>query len=263
MKLKLMDKPVSAPVHAALLAARSALMERNPDAPVVVRSSALVEDRKGSSFAGQFESYLQLDGEDEFITAVRACWAALWSTRALRYMATHDLIRPIPPWPCWCSRSWPPGRRAARFPAPSEDEVLINATWGLGAAIAQGEVAPDRYVLSREGKMREAVTGFKQLSHAASCAHLRKPAPARPRAGTPCLTAAQAAELGTLVQRTETVMRMAVEVSGQWTTRASGSCRRGRSICSRRRSSTSAGAGIPASTASRPVSAGPRGVPAW
>ena len=57
----------------------------------MVRSSALVEDRFGSSFAGQFESYLGLEEEAEFITAVRACWAALWSTRALRYMATHDL----------------------------------------------------------------------------------------------------------------------------------------------------------------------------
>ena len=45
----------------------------------------------GSSFAGQFESYLGLDEESEFVTAVRSCWTALWSTRALRYMASHDL----------------------------------------------------------------------------------------------------------------------------------------------------------------------------
>src|SRR6478672_5666725 len=65
------------------------LMER-AGALVVVRSSALVEDRFGSSFAGQFESFIGIESEEDFITAVRSCWAALWSTRALRYMATHD-----------------------------------------------------------------------------------------------------------------------------------------------------------------------------
>ena len=57
-----------------------------------VRSSALVEDRKGANFAGQFESFLGIADEDVFLTAVRACWAALWnSSHARRYMENHDL----------------------------------------------------------------------------------------------------------------------------------------------------------------------------
>ena len=48
----------------------------------VVRSSALVEDRADSSFAGQFESFLELQSEEEFLVAVRACWA--------RYGIRHD-----------------------------------------------------------------------------------------------------------------------------------------------------------------------------
>src|SRR5258708_39548053 len=59
--------------------------------PGAVRSSALVEDRKGSSFAGQFESFLGLTDETEFLTAVRACWAALWTGNARRYMGNHGL----------------------------------------------------------------------------------------------------------------------------------------------------------------------------
>src|SRR5207302_3453692 len=57
----------------------------------VVRSSALIEDRAGANFAGQFESFLGLDNKADFLTAVRACWAALWTTNARRYMATHGL----------------------------------------------------------------------------------------------------------------------------------------------------------------------------
>ena len=57
----------------------------------VVRSSALIEDRKGANFAGQFESFLGLSDETEFLTAVRACWAALWTSHARRYMENHEL----------------------------------------------------------------------------------------------------------------------------------------------------------------------------
>ena len=56
-----------------------------------MRSSALIEDRKGANFAGQFESFLGLSDETEFLTAVRACWAALWTSHARRYMDNHDL----------------------------------------------------------------------------------------------------------------------------------------------------------------------------
>ena len=90
MKLELLQQPIASEVLTPLLEAWRELIAQT-GALTVVRSSALVEDRFGSSFAGQFESYLGIDVESEFLTAVRACWAALWSTRALRYMATHDL----------------------------------------------------------------------------------------------------------------------------------------------------------------------------
>src|ERR1700681_696847 len=89
MKLGLLDRPIVPEVLDPLLDAWRALVRRT-GALTVVRSSGLVEDRFGSSFAGQFESYLGLENETDFLTAVRACWAAPWSTRALRYMATHN-----------------------------------------------------------------------------------------------------------------------------------------------------------------------------
>ncbi len=214
MKLKLMGEPMSPALSDALLAARSALIERNDGAPVVVRSSALVEDRQGSSFAGQFESFLELADQTEFLTAVRACWAALWSTRALRYMATHDLD-PADTAMALLVQPLVAARVAGgALSRTSEDAILINATWGLGSTIAQGEVAPDRYMLSLNGELLESVSGFRQLSHTAACAHIRKPAaPSRPRAAaTPCLTPAQAVELGGLVRRTEQLMGMPVEI---------------------------------------------------
>ena len=212
MKLGLMEQPIAPAVREPLVAAWHALVEKT-GALSVVRSSALVEDRFGSSFAGQFESFLGLEGETDFLTAVRACWAALWSTRALRYMATHDLdpvdtamallVQPLVAARC----------AGGALSKTAEGDILINATWGLGSAIAQGEVAPDRYLLTSDGKLKESIPGAKQRQHAAGCVHV-----SRPGIGSSvyspmlCLDAGQAIELARLVHEVEALMGMPVEI---------------------------------------------------
>ena len=212
MKLGLLDRPIVQEVLDPLLAARRALAETT-GADMVVRSSALVEDRFGSSFAGQFESYLGLEDKADFITAVRSCWAALWSTRVLRYMATHDaspadtamaiLVQPL-------VSARVAGGGLSRT---AESGMVLNATWGLGSAIAQGEVVPDRIVLRRdehgELTLHDAVPGRK--FHRVGCAHGTRPVP-RALASKPCLNRAQALELGQLLQRVEDILGMPVEI---------------------------------------------------
>src|SRR5439155_3386732 len=175
----------------------------------VVRSSALVEDRVGSGFAGQFESFLELRNEGEFLTAVRACWAALWSTRALRYMATHgldaaDTAMALIVQPLVAARVSGGG-----LSRTADGDRVINAAWGLGSAIAQGEVAPDRYVLDLAGKLKESTPGRKY--HSMGCAHGRA-ALSRSLAGSRCLNDGQIAELGLVMRRAEEVIGEPVEI---------------------------------------------------
>jgi len=210
MKLGLLDQPITPEVLEPLLAARRNLLDAAGGQPIVVRSSALVEDRFGSSFAGQFESYLELDGEDDFLTAVRSCWAALWSTRVLRYMATHDaspadtamavLVQPLV---------------AARVAGGglsqgNDGDMVLNATWGLGSSIAQGEVVPERIVLTREGKHRDTALGRKY--HRVGCTQHGRPLLPRTLFSQPCLSEAEAEELGRILRKAETVMGMPVEI---------------------------------------------------
>ena len=208
MKLGLMDQPIMPQLLEPLLEARRAMVAAT-GASTVVRSSALVEDRFGSSFAGQFDSYLGLETEAEFVTAVRSCWAALWSTRVLRYMATHDaspadtamaiLVQPLV---------------AARVAGgglsrTADDDMVLNATWGLGSSVAQGEVVPERIVLTRDGAVRSSAAGRK--FNRIACAHGRRGAP-RALFSEPCLDDEQAMELGRLLRKTEEVMAMPVEI---------------------------------------------------
>ncbi|MFN7086868.1 MAG: PEP/pyruvate-binding domain-containing protein [Burkholderiales bacterium] len=213
MKLGLLDKPIIAEIREPLLTTWRELVARNGGALTCVRSSALVEDRYGSSFAGQFESFIGLESEADFLTAVRSCWAALWMTRALRYMATHGvdpaetamgvLVQPLV-----AARASGGG-----LSRTAEGDMLLSATWGLGSAIAQGEVTPDRYVVSRAGRILEIVAGRKD--HAVGCEHRAEPA-TRPMSkammNKPCLGQQQILELAALLQRTEDLMAMPVEI---------------------------------------------------
>ncbi|MEE8436473.1 MAG: PEP/pyruvate-binding domain-containing protein [bacterium] len=217
VKLGLFQGEIAPEILEPLLAGWRKLVNP-PRIPGVVRSSALIEDRPGTSFAGQFESFLGLDSEADFLTAVRSCWAALWSTQALRYMATHGmdpaenamalLIQPLV-----AARASGGG-----LSQTAEGEMILSATWGLGSAIAQGEVVPDRYVLSREGDLRESVPGRK--THRADCGHGAHvgnggdvgTAVAPALATAPCLDAAQAIELGRLLRGAEAVLGMPAEI---------------------------------------------------
>jgi len=212
MKLGLLDRPITPEVLDPLLAAWHELKSRT-SALTVIRSSALVEDRFGSSFAGQFESFLGIETESDFITAIRSCWGALWATRALRYMATHEidpaetamgvLVQPLVS-----------ARASGGGLSQSADgHMILSATWGLGSAIAQGEVTPDRYELARDGKLLHVTPGRKD--HQVGCIHRAEPTTqVVPHAlvAEPCLSAAQATQLGQLLRRVEDLMGMPVEI---------------------------------------------------
>ena len=184
--------------------------------PGAVRSSALIEDRADGNFAGQFESFLGINTEAEFMTALRACWAALWTTTARRSMAQHGqdpahtamavLVQPLV-----AARASGGG-----LSETADGQMLISATWGLGSTIAQGEVVPDRIVLSRQGFVRSNEAGRKH--HRETCSHAGDGAGTSPQAvpaalvRAPCLKAGEATTLGRLMRKAEGVLGMPVEI---------------------------------------------------
>jgi pyruvate,water dikinase len=214
VRLGLLSKSIVPEILEPLLGSWQALLKRANGAPTVVRSSSLVEDRFGSSFAGQFESYLGLDNEADFVTAVRACWAALWSPRVLRYMMNYDaspadtamgvLVQPLV-----AARASGGG-----LSRTGDEEMLLSATWGLGSAIAQGEVVPDSYVLSRNGTLLSGEVGRKY--HSVGCQHSLGGSGTRILScevvAQMCLSDERAVELGSYLRRAEEIMGMPVEI---------------------------------------------------
>jgi len=210
IRLALYQQPIAADILAPLLTAWRAQCAAG--ALGAVRSSALVEDRKGANFAGQFESFLGLADEAEFLTAVRACWAALWTSHARRYMDNFGLSPADTAMGVLIQPTVDARASGGGLSETAEGHMLISATWGLGSAIAQGEVVPDRIVLARNGFLRSIEAGRK--NHRDTCAHGVAAPQLVPAdmANAPCLTPGEAVTLGRLLRKCEQLAGGPVEI---------------------------------------------------
>jgi phosphohistidine swiveling domain-containing protein len=121
---------------------------------VVVRSSATAEDLPGISFAGQYNTYLNITMADEVCQAVRRCWASLWNARAISYRLNqgipHENLKIAV-----IVQEFINGEKAGiLFTANPlngrRDQMVINASWGLGEAIVGGQVSPDQWIIQKE-----------------------------------------------------------------------------------------------------------------
>jgi pyruvate,water dikinase len=120
---------------------------------VAVRSSATAEDLPGASFAGQQITYLNVKGEATLIEKIRLCWASLFTPRAIFYRAEKKfshLTTGISVIVQKMIQSQTSGVMFTTNPVNNDKKTLvIEAIWGLGELIVQGEVSPDHYEIER------------------------------------------------------------------------------------------------------------------
>ncbi|MEA3334961.1 MAG: PEP/pyruvate-binding domain-containing protein [Chloroflexota bacterium] len=121
--------------------------------PVAVRSSATAEDLPTASFAGQQDTYLNIRGGRALLDAVKKCWASLWTARALSYRMRQDIDPATVSLAVVVQQFIPAESAGVLFTANpidgERDQIVINATWGLGEAIVGGLVTPDTVVVDK------------------------------------------------------------------------------------------------------------------
>lgn len=135
---------------------------------VAVRSSATAEDLPELSFAGQQDTYLNVRGDDELITAVRQCWASLWSPRAILYRRRSAVDQQRVAMAVIVQRMVNAEVSGILFtanPATGDrSELVVNASYGLGEAVVGGEVNPDNIRLDRDThEIKEQSIGDKEV----------------------------------------------------------------------------------------------------
>ncbi|MFC4586218.1 PEP/pyruvate-binding domain-containing protein [Sphaerisporangium corydalis] len=122
---------------------------------VAVRSSATAEDLPGLSFAGQQDTYLNIQGEAALLDAVRRCWASLWGARAMAYRARNGIAADEVTTAVVVQELVPADAAGVLFTANpvtgAMDQMIVNAAWGLGEAVVGGQVTADTIVAARPG----------------------------------------------------------------------------------------------------------------
>lgn len=121
---------------------------------VAVRSSATAEDLPDASFAGQQASFMNIKGDANLVNAVRKCWASLFTARAIFYREQNKIKHKnvkISVIVQNMVQSEVSGVMFSVDPVTNDKSVIvIEAIWGLGDMIVQGQVVPDRYVVQKE-----------------------------------------------------------------------------------------------------------------
>ncbi len=145
---------------------------------VAVRSSATAEDLPGASFAGQQDTFLNVQGEANLIEKIKEAWASLFNARAIFYRATNHfdhfhvgIAIPVQK----MVESEMSGIMFTIDPVTNDrSKVVIEAIYGLGEMIVQGLVTPDHYevdkkagaILSKEVRIQEKMMEKKGTKNA-------------------------------------------------------------------------------------------------
>lgn len=147
---RLLEVPIPTELVAAIVSAWEAAGTEHAYA---VRSSATAEDLPGASFAGQQETYLNIRGEEALLSAVRACWASLFTDRAILYRIQNGFSHRAVLLSVVVQRMVLPEVSGLLFTADPvsghRHRLVIEASFGLGEALVSGLVTPDRYQLDK------------------------------------------------------------------------------------------------------------------
>ncbi len=138
----------------AILAAYRQLAALDGSLPAVaVRSSATAEDLPDASFAGQQETFLNIQGEAALLDACRRCYASLFTDRAISYRQLNGFDHLEVALSIGVQRMVRSDLACAgvMFSIDTEtgfrDAVLLTAAYGLGENVVQGAVNPDEVLI--------------------------------------------------------------------------------------------------------------------
>jgi pyruvate, water dikinase len=126
-------------------------MANGGPARVAVRSSATAEDLPEASFAGQLESFLNVEGEEALFDTCKRCFASLFTDRAIAYRENHGFDHLKIALSVGVQRMVRSDLASSGVMFSIDTEtgfprsVLINGAWGLGETVVQGTVDPDEF----------------------------------------------------------------------------------------------------------------------
>ncbi len=206
-----------AEIAAAVVAAHAELGQDS----VAVRSSATAEDLTDASFAGQQDTYLNVQGRDALLDAVKRCWASLWTARAITYRIRQGIAPDDVSLAVVIQRQIESDVSGVAFslnPNNNDyDEAAINSSFGLGESIVSGMVTPDNFVVNKvtHAIVAKQVAAKEYAIVGTAGGGTKETKPADPRAAS--LTDAQVLEVTELVTRVESHYKLPMDIEWAYT----------------------------------------------
>ncbi|MEO6504340.1 MAG: PEP/pyruvate-binding domain-containing protein [Jatrophihabitantaceae bacterium] len=175
------------------------------DLDVAVRSSATAEDSAAASFAGEFQTWVDVAGPEDVLAHVHRCWSSVFAARAIGYARKNGIDPAAVEMAVVVQKTVRADAAGVMFtisPVTGDrSRIVIEASWGLGLAVVGGEVTPDRWVIDKVGLSVLGFTpGDKRIEYRRGAAPVGvDPA----RWAQPCLSDAQVIALARLGKQIE------------------------------------------------------------
>ena len=149
------DAPLPPALEAAVREAYAVLASDHPESSFAVRSSATAEDLPDASFAGQQESFLNVQGIDAVLEKIREVFASLYNDRAISYRVHKGFAHADVALSAGVQRMVRSdlGSAGVMITMDTEsgfpDVVFVTSSWGLGEPVVQGAVNPDEFYVHK------------------------------------------------------------------------------------------------------------------
>lgn len=165
VRRRIMEGRLSEQLLDGIIHAVDELLKHSISGAMGVRSSATVEDAATAAFAGQFDTFLGVVDLETLVGRIKECWASLWSEKALMYLAHQHTVG----WPAMAViiQDFVPANIAGILFTTNpvnrrRDEVVIEASWGLGELVVGGKIVPDHFLVRiPEGTLQPQLVSSK------------------------------------------------------------------------------------------------------
>lgn len=128
-------------------------LQEGEEVYVAVRSSATAEDLPTASFAGQQSTFLNIQGKENTVQAVKECWASLFTPRAIFYRVQNKFEHMKVGLAAVVQKMIQSEKSGVMFSVDpvtqDRDVVMIEAGYGLGEVVVSGSITPDTYLVDK------------------------------------------------------------------------------------------------------------------
>ncbi len=134
---------------------------------VAVRSSATTEDLAEASFAGQQETFLNIKGNKKLLESIKRCFASLFTARATYYRIKKGFKHEEASLAVIVQKMVDADKSGVIFskdPAHKNDNIVIEAVFGLGEGIVSGKITPDKHIISMDLEILDKKIADKKIA---------------------------------------------------------------------------------------------------